>query len=417
MVDFSSLQNGITVITDCMDYLETVSIKVFVNAGSRSETLKNNGIAHFLEHMAFKSTKSYSTREIAKIFDNISGTFNACTSQEYTIFYVRVLKQYVADALHILSDILMNALFLSDEIEKEKQVVMQEIAQYNDSVDDLIFDKHMHNAYSDSSLGYLILGDKKCVQQFEKQDLEDFLHTYYHGSNMMVAFAGNLNHNDAYSLTDKFFSSFRQTPLDFKVNMPIANRYKTVYKEHRDIEQVHLLYGYTGVSQSSPNKYLYKIISWILGGGFSSRLYQKIREEEGLVYTVYSYNECYMDTGLLNIYAATTADKLPPLNQGISDIIQLLLSDRPVTIEELDRAKTNIVSSLRMSVESSNFRAMYALQSFRNYGKYIPIEDAIKEITSITLDDVQSKVRDIFDDTPTITVMGNLSTIDSCSNI
>ena len=390
MVEYSLLDNNIKIITDTLKTVESVSIYVMVKVGSRYEDKKINGISHFLEHMAFKGTKARSAKQIAEEFDNIGGYFNAYTSREVTVYHVKILKdkEYISFVLNILADILINSVFDEKELEKERLVVAQEIARTNDSPDDIIFDKHNENAYRNQSFGRSVLGLPEVVNKLSRDDLVEYVDRHYFSGNIMIAFSGNIEHEDAVRAIKESSPSFLQIKNKEKFAVKPAEYTGGDYREHRDLEQTHVLIGFPGVTYNDDMYYKMRLFSMILGGGMSSRLFQEVREKRGLAYSVFAFHSSYLDTGLFSIYSAVNSSNLHDFcSIALGEIGSI--ASRGITAEELVRVKRQLKAGLLMEMESTEARASRALQSFVYYGRYIGLDELVRQVDVVTQDDIK----------------------------
>ena len=283
-VQLSTLENGMRIISESTSTLETASVGVWVNAGSRHETKNNNGISHLLEHMAFKGTTTRTARDIAEEIENVGGHLNAYTSKEQTAYYAKVLRHDLPLATEILSDILENPTFSEDELAKEKEVVIQEMGQTRDTPDDIIFDQFQELAYPDQPIGRPILGTAQNVRAFSPKSLSDYMENQYTPDRMVVSAAGNLKHEDLVDLTANFFQKRNPVPDQ---DLDQAEYVGGFVQEQRDLDQMHVVLGFDGLAYDDEDYYALQVFSVLFGGGMSSRLFQKIREEKGLAYSVY----------------------------------------------------------------------------------------------------------------------------------
>ncbi len=276
-----TLKNGLRLAVDEMKDVETVSVGVFVNTGSRNETPEINGISHFLEHMAFKGTKKRSARQIAEEFEGIGGRINAYTSKEKTVYYAKVLKQHAEFAVEFLADILQNSTFDEVELEKERGVILQEIAMTNDTPDDIVFDYFQETAYPSQAMGRSILGPVKNIKKFGRKDFSNYINAQYNYQNMAVVAAGNIKESDLVKWSKKYFTSLG----DNKIKTYQKAKYQGGdFRKEKKLEQINLVLGFDGLSYLDPKYYTSQILAMILGGGMSSRLFQEVRENRGLAY-------------------------------------------------------------------------------------------------------------------------------------
>jgi predicted Zn-dependent peptidase len=388
------LSNGLTIITDNVLSHHSVSIKLWIRAGSSFETKDNNGIAHFLEHMAFKGTKTRTAHQIAQEFDDLGGYFNACTGREYTIYYVKVLNEFAEKAIEILSDITLNSLFAEDEMKREKSVILEEIAQTEDTPDDIIFDKFFEAIYPEQSFGRSILGTRENVKNFQISDLRNFVDEHYFAENMMLIASGGISHLDIKTYSEKYLSKLQS--CDKKLISEIPQYYCANFRQSKKLEQTHVILGFPSISGHNHMKAVYtaKILSIILGGSMSSKLFQEVREKRGLAYNISSFNSINENSGVFGIYSSTDPKNLSELIKiTFNEINQLKNS---ITEDEIKRAKQQIKSSVLMKMEANEQRCSYIGHCMQYYDRYIEDEELIKVVDLINLDDIKSVVDEIF---------------------
>ncbi|OEY86975.1 peptidase M16 [Wolbachia pipientis] len=387
----TTLNNGLRIITEQLRDVDSVALNIRIGVGSRAEDMSQNGISHFLEHMAFKGTKTRTTLDIAKTFDDMGGVFNASTGRESTAYYAKVLKKDVPIGIEILIDILMNSIFPEDELEREKGVVIQEIFQTNDSPSDIIFDKYMETAYKGQPFGRSILGTQETVKSFTRENLKDYISNHYFGENMLLAIAGNIDHETVVTLAQKSLSMIQSKELK-KSNRAVYTG--SEYLEDRKLDQVHLLIGFPTVSCYDEKYYVFQVLDSILGGGMSSRLFQEIREKQGLAYSIYSFNSSYTDTGMLSIFAGTDSSNLNKLIQSITVELKKLCT-YDLKEEEVERVKGRIKSQVLMSRESTSARAEILGYYYSMYGRYISKEELIEKINAVTIEDIKKVAEEL----------------------
>ncbi|KJV69197.1 M16 family metallopeptidase [Candidatus Neoehrlichia procyonis] len=382
----TQLKNNFSVITKQIKDVHSVAINIWVNVGSRYETLNKIGISHFLEHMAFKGTNTRSALDIAKAFDQIGGNFNAHTDREHTVYHVKVLKKDINIAIEILADIIINSQFPEEEIEREKGVVLQEIHQTYDSPSSIIFDKYMEVAFSNQIFGQSILGSEKSVQSFSKADISNYMSKHYNGDNMLMSVAGDVSHDEVVKLS----SDFLQVAKSQRSNIAPSVYTGGQYLEKKDLEQVNLLIGFPGVSYKDNKFYTMQVLDAIIGGSMSSRLFQEIREKLGLVYNISSFNSSYSDNGLFSIYAATDKHNLQKLITAITSEIKKAAID--ISEEEIQRSKNKLISEILMSRESTAAYADSLGYYYSHYNRYISKSEIIEHINSVNIGQVQSAI-------------------------
>lgn len=391
-VEIRNLQNGLTIISQNIPHLKTVAINVMVKAGSRDENEANNGISHLLEHMAFKGTSRRTAAQIADEFDNIGGYNNAYTSRENTSYHCKVIDTEWKTALDILSDILLNSTFPEDELEREKLVVLQEIAENNDSPDDVVNDIFQASAFPNQPLGRSILGNPENVKNMTREQLQNYMRQYYTPSNMVISAAGNINIDELVAEVEKLFvfdncSSSTQVCSNASYGGGISIR-------KDDFEQVHLVIGFQGLPYKDANYYTQHVLSTLLGGSMSSRLFQEVREKRGLAYSIGTNVNPYDETGTFTINVGTSEEKYREVIEvSIAELVKVMDS---VTDEEVERSKKQLISGLVMAAENSNYCADEAAKCYLTHGRYITNEEVFDKINRVTASDIVALARRIF---------------------
>lgn len=390
-----TLDNGLRIVTEYIPYVKSVSIGVWVEAGSRKETLENNGVSHFIEHMLFKGTKNRTAKEIAESIDNIGGQINAFTSKECTCYYAKVLDSHIDVAIDVLSDMLFNSLFDEDEISKEKSVVYEEIKMYEDSPEDLVHDLLSQTIFNKNSLSLPILGSRESLEKLTRESIINYFESFYIPSNTVISIAGNFNLNATIKLIEKHFSKW-ETKINIadKYEKPIISH--SISKKKKDIEQLHFCLGTEGISQGQDELYALLILNNIFGGSMSSRLFQDIREDKGLVYSIYSYPSSYKDSGIFTIYAALNTDNFIKVIDIIMDNISIIKKDY-LTEEEIYRSKEQLKGNYILGLESTSSRMTSIGKSELLLGKVISPQEIASKIDKIELEDIISVVNKIFD--------------------
>ena len=411
--EITTLKNGLRIISQHMEETEAAAIEIWTGVGSRYEKPEQNGISHFLEHMAFKGTDTRNAKQIAEDFDNIGGHLNAHTSREHTVYLAKVLQEDFEKAGDLLADILLNSIFEQKELELERNVVLQEIAMTNDTPDDILFDYYQEAAYSNQPIGRSILGPSKLVSNFCRDDLESYIGTHYKAENMLVAVAGNVEHERVVKYAERALIGL-ETGATPKYEKGLYNSGE--HRETRDLEQVHMILGFKGLSYNADNIYTLQMLSVILGGGMSSRLFQEIREKRGLAYSVSSFNQNYSDTGLFSVYSATSPEKVGELVYAVCDELKRAAQD--ITEEELKKAKSQVKASLLMSQESSSSRADSIGRRLMCYGKYISNAEILEKINAVTVKDLKAMMETVITSSkPTLAAIGKLDHLDSKEKI
>ena len=403
-ISIDKLKNGIRVITEEIPSIESVSVGIWINAGSRNEKKKENGIAHFLEHMAFKGTEKRSALQIAEEIENVGGFINAYTSREITCYYAKVLKDHLPLAVDILSDIISNSIFNEKEIEIEKGVIIQEIGQMKDTPDDVIFELLQREAYADTQLGRSILGSEENIKSFKRKNFTDFIDNNYFSEKIVICAAGNLKHKELCKLADslKNIKALKKESMVSKVQF-IGGEKRVV----KDLEQAHFAVGFEAPSLKSPKLFAGKVFSVIMGGGMSSRLFQEIREKRGLCYSIGTSFDCYSDNGMFLSYAGTSGEKVKELSEVIA--LEFKNSTTSITETEVERAKTQLKSSLLMGLENSTSRSERLARGLILWDKIVEVQETISKIDTVKLQDVKSFGSEIFQDSnPAMALYGKV---------
>lgn len=410
-IEVTRLPSGLTVATDFMP-TATVSLGAWIGAGTRHEAAELNGIAHLLEHMAFKGTKRRSAQDIAEEIEAVGGHLNAYTSRENTAFYAKVLAEDAPLALDIVSDILQHPTFLEEELERERAVVLQEIGQAYDTPDDIVFDYFQETAYPAQALGRPVLGESHTVGALGRTALWDYLHGHYGPQQMVVAAAGQIEHD---RFVEMAAGAFAHENFSCNGVTDVADYRGGDRRESRDLEQVHLLLGFDGVGYLDDDYYALSALSTLFGGGMSSRLFQEVREKRGLVYSVYSFHSAFLDGGLFGIYAGTGTQEIRELVPVVCDELSKLTQG--VSEEELERARAQLRASVLMGRESSSNRAEHLAQQLLIHGRPLPVEEILQKIAAVTVADVQRVALRLMKSAPTVTAIGPLAHLESAERI
>jgi predicted Zn-dependent peptidase len=379
-VEVTRLPSGLVVVTDSMPNLESVSLGVWVGAGSRDERLDEHGISHLLEHMAFKGTTRRTARQIAEEVEAVGGDLNAATSVETTSYYARVLRADVPLAVDVLSDILSDPTFDPEELQREQSVIVQEIGAAEDAPDDIVFDKLQETAFPGQSIGRSILGTRDTVRSFDRKRLAAYLARNYCAPDMVVGAAGAIDHNALVEQVKERFASFAG-PL---APVPEAARFVGgSYIETRDLEQVHVALAMQGLPQRDPDLFSLQVFTSIVGGGMSSRLFQEAREIRGLCYSIYTFHAPYADTGMFGLYAGTDAADVPELMRVV--VAEIINASDTITEAEVARAKAQMKASLLMVLESSSARAEQLARQIYAWGRPIPLAELVARVEAVTV--------------------------------
>ncbi|MDI6704088.1 MAG: pitrilysin family protein [bacterium] len=386
-------ENGITLIVDEMSHVRSVSIGIWVKVGTKHEDSSENGISHFIEHMMFKGTRSKSAQQIAETIDGVGGQLGAFTSREHTCYYAKVSNEHVTTAISLLSDIFLNSLFDSEEVEKEKRVVLEEIKMVEDDPQELIHDLFTQTIWGSSSLGQPILGKASVINSLDSDRLIDFWHTHYTPDRIVISVAGNVDYNLILKEIGSFFNSSNGTPWGQKMDLPEVKRNLSFKK--RDLEQIHLCLGVPGLPYTDKDRYALLILNTILGGGMSSRLFQEIREKRGLAYAVYSYQASYKDAGLFVVYMGTSPKNL----QESTDIIfsQFFdLKNNGITDVELGKAKEQLKGNLILHSEDTYDRMTRLARHELYFKRFFTLDETLHMIDEVNLSQVKEVARSLF---------------------
>lgn len=402
-VRLTRLDNGLRVVSHTMDAVETVSVGMFVDAGTRDEPAEINGVAHLLEHMAFKGTKRRSALDIAAEIEAVGGHLNAFTTREHTAYYAKVLKEDVALAVDLLADILQNSVFDPQELSRERSVILQEIGQAHDTPDDVIFDHFQSIAYPDQPLGRPVLGDPERVRTMPREAIIGYMNRAYGTGAMVLAAAGMVEHEHLVALARTLF---RDLPASSPLHADRAHYSGGHYREDRSLEQVHLTLGFPGVGLHDDDLYAASVLSVLFGGGMSSRLFQEIRERRGLVYSIHSYCSYYSDCGLFGIYAGTGEEEAGELVPVLCDEILRLAGS--LDEEEIRRARNQLKASTLMSLESTGARAEQIGEQTLVYGAPVPVGEIVRKIEAVDRAAVERVARYIFAGRPSAAAIGPL---------
>ncbi len=402
------LDNGLTVVTDAMPSVETVSLGTWVNAGTRHETPAINGISHMLEHMAFKGTERRDARTIAEEIEAVGGYLNAYTSREHTAYHAKVLKEDADLALDIVADILQHSTLEAEELAREQAVVVQEISQAIDTPDDIIFDHFQSTAFPDQAMGRPVLGTADLVKSMTSDTLAGYMRANYGANRMILSAAGNVDHDQIVAMAAEQFTAL---PPDRDPPVDPARYVGGEYREERDLEQVHLVLGFDGVSYSDPDFYAASVLSTLLGGGMSSRLFQEVREKRGLVYSIYSFTSAYNDGGLFSVYAGTGEDEAADVIPVVCDEIMKVTAN--VGADEVRRARAQLKASILMSLESTGSRCEQAARQMLAYGRILSTDEVVGLIDEVDEVAVVRTAERLFAGVPTFAAIGPLAKVES----
>ena len=403
----TALASGLRVVTHRMDTVETVSLGVWVNVGARFETAEINGVSHLLEHMAFKGTERRSARQIAEEIEAVGGQLNAYTSREVTAYHATVLKEDATLGVEIIADILLNSIFDETELARERAVVLQEIGQTLDMPDDLIFDNFQETAFPSQPIGRSILGPAEIVGVMARDVLRGYMDTHYTAPRMVVAAAGNLDHDGLFRDVE---TAFRGLGGGDGVAPEPARYGGGDMRETRALEQVHLILGFDGVPYRDDDYYTAAVTSMLLGGGMSSRLFQEIREKRGLVYSIYSFTPAYVDGGLFGVYAGTGADEVAELVPALC--AELVRAADGIGDAEVARARAQLRAGILMSLESTASRAEQLARQMLVFDRPLPVEEIIAKIEAVDAAAVEAVMRRVLASPLTLAALGPLDKLE-----
>jgi predicted Zn-dependent peptidase len=396
------LPSGISVATHAMDHLESAALGVWVSVGSRSEREGEHGISHLLEHMAFKGTRTRSALKIAEEIEAVGGEVNAATGLESTSYYARVLKNDVPLAFDILGDILRNSVFDPTELGREQHVIVQEIGAALDTPDDHVFDLFNEAAYPDQPAGRSILGTPETVRAITAPMIQAFLDRHYRGPELIVAAAGAVDHDQIVSLVDSGFGDVAREPGPAPLGAHYVGGDR---RQKRDTMETQLVLGFEGRAHVSKDYYAAQLLSGVLGGGMSSRLFQEVREKRGLCYSIYSFHWSLADTGVFGVHAATGPEDVAQLMEVVSGELKRASDD--ISQAEVDRARAQLRAGLLMTLESPAARAGQLARQMMIYGRVIPVDEVVAKIDAITLGQVRDLAGAIIQGSaPTIAAVG-----------
>jgi predicted Zn-dependent peptidase len=387
-------QNGVRIVFENIPTVRSVAIGIWIGTGSRNENLKNNGVSHFLEHMFFKGTKTRSAREIAESFDSIGGQVNAFTSKEYTCYYAKVLDDHAGYALDVLADMFFHSTFDEEEMKKEKNVVYEEIKMYEDTPDDIVHDVLSRATFGTHPLGYPILGTEETLASFNGDTLREYMNGHYTPENVVISVAGNVSEAFIHEV-EKLFGAFETSSGKSDFEKPSFMDQKLA--RQKDTEQAHLCIGFNGLEAGHKNIYSLIVLNNILGGSMSSRLFQDVREQKGLAYSVYSYHSSYKDNGLLTIYGGTGSKQLNVLFETIQETLSTLKAEG-ITAKELANSKEQMKGSLMLSLESTNSRMSRNGKNELILGEHRSLDAIIELVNEVSEESVNTLANQLFTD-------------------
>ena len=393
-VEKTTLDNGLKVVTEKVESVKSVSVGIWVKTGSRNETSKQAGITHFLEHMLFKGTESRSSYDIAMSMESVGGYLNAFTSSEYTCYYSRCLNTQMDKALDVLSDMVLHPSFPQEEVEKEKKVVIEEMKMYRDSPDDYLFEEFSNKLFEGHPLGRPIIGFEETVSAFTRDDLYEYMEDRYQPWNLLVAVAGNTDHDKVVQMVSDYFGGLpakgEDSSNDKLTPYQVSNQRLT-----KDIEQTHLILGRRGLDYDHEDKYRLLLANTVLGGGMSSRLHQNVREKYGYCYSINTFNQSYQDTGVYGVYVGTDKDYVKHVRKLIENELQKL-QEEEIPGQELQEAKSQLKGKLMLSLESMSNRMSRLAKSELYFNRFVTLDELTDNIDGVEADQVQTFAQNFF---------------------
>jgi predicted Zn-dependent peptidase len=406
-VQTTEFSNGLRVLTEPMSHVRSVAVGVWIRSGSRLETPAENGISHFIEHMLFKGTGRRSAEEIARSVDSIGGNLDAFTSKELVSFNTKVLDEHLPKAFDILSDLVLNPAFREEDIEKEKSVILEELKMETDNPEYLVHEIFCSNFWKGHPLGKPILGTRETIRSFNREIVDGYYRRIYVPSNMIITAAGNLEHDRMIDLARRYFEPLRSSGPTPPSPQPSTHA-RLVMRDKRSLEQVHLCLGVPSYPLPHEKRFVCYLLNTMLGGGMSSRLFQNIRERQGLAYAVFSELNQYRDSGALMVYAGTSAASAPKVVRAVVNEFRSLKQDL-VPADELRRAKDHLKGSLMLGLESTASRMANLARQELFFGRFFSLDDLLHGIEEVTAEQVRDVARDWFDPRQiAVTVLGRL---------
>jgi predicted Zn-dependent peptidase len=401
------LANGLRVITEAMPHVRSVSVGIWIGSGSRRESAEQNGLSHFIEHMLFKGTSKRSAEDIARSVDSIGGNLDAFTAKELVCFNTKVLDEHLSQAFDVLADLVLHPIFREEDIEKEKGVILEELKMEADSPDYLVHEIFSSNFWKDHPLGKPILGTRETVKRYDRAMVQSYYSSIYAPANMLITAAGNLSHERMVALVREHFEDVAPgKPLG--VDPVPGTHARIALRNKKALEQVHMCLGVPSYPLPHEERFACYVMNTLLGGGMSSRLFQNIRERQGLAYAVFSELNPYRDTGCLSIYAGTSIESAPKVVQSILKEFRQL-KEQTVNDEELRRAKDHLKGSLMLSLESTGSRMSNLARQEMYFSRFFTLDELVESIELVTAADVQRIAQTFFDPKQiALTVLGNL---------
>ena len=394
MYKCQTLKNGLTIVGEEIPYLKSVSLGIWINTGSRLETPKESGVSHFIEHMLFKGTKNRSAKDIARDIDNIGGQINAFTNKECTCYYVHLLDEHINIGIDVLSDMILNSTFNNKDIDKERAVILEELKMYEDSLDDLSYDLLVENIYPNDGLGMNILGNRRTIKSLKKKDILNHYNKYYVPNNAIISICGNFNFEEVVKEIEKKFSSWEEKEVNIEVEE--AEFHSCFITRNKDSEQVNIAINLKAIPEENEKEsYALAVVNNIFGGSTSSRLFQNIREDKGLVYSIYSSQTLYRKCGELGIFASTSEEYLKEVYDLIMREIKNI-KENYITEEELKESKEQLKGNYILSLESISSKMLSNGESMLLNNKIKDEDEIIEHINSVNMEQVKAIINKVF---------------------
>jgi predicted Zn-dependent peptidase len=405
MIHTHTLKNGLRVIVDVMKDVHSCTVAIGIGTGSTNETKKQNGISHFLEHMAFKGTGNRTAFQIANEVECFGGLMNAFTSSDKTVYYIKCQSIHLEKSVDILADILLNSSFDESELERERSVILQELASVLDTPDDIVFDFYKEQIYGNTPFGRTILGPKKNIQTFQKEDFISYMANQYVPENLVFSVAGNIDPNQVFSLAEKYFSHLENKPIKQTVEKPKYIGGELI-KPKKSLSQIQFVMGFESIPFVNEQYYTASVASAVLGRGMSSRLFQTVREKLGLCYTITSFYEGQKEAGLFTIYSGTSPENVTALEDAVLNALEN--STQNITQSELSKVLEQYKSSILFANESTSARAQKGIANLLAFNRYITEEEITSKVEEITVNNVETFIKETISSKPTKVIYGNI---------
>ena len=394
MYKYQTLKNGLTIVGEEIPYLKSVSLGIWINTGSRLESEKESGVSHFIEHMLFKGTKNRSAKDIARDIDRLGGEINAFTNKECTCYYVHLLDEHINKGIDVLSDMILNSSFDTNDIDKERFVILEELKMYEDSLDDLSYDLLVENVYPNDGLGRNILGNRKTIKSLKREDILNYYNKYYVPNNAVISICGNFKFEEIVKVIEDKFEQWQEKEVNIEVKE--ANYTPCFVTKNKDSEQVNIAINLKAIPEENEKEaYALSVVNNIFGGSTSSRLFQSIREEKGLVYSIYSSQTLYRKCGELGIFASTSEEYLKEVYDLIIKEIKNI-RENYITEEELEESKEQLKGNYILSLESINSKMLAHGEAMLLNNKLKKEDEIIEHINAVNMEQVKDIINKVF---------------------